>query len=456
MLSVDPSFLLSSLFTCCLKPFPVCNVFSWLTSPQLAAENHSVMPSKEIPIVSQSAAAQNDSDDEPTFPPYTGPAFLSYGFRPFFLGAALFGSLAILVWVVLFAGGVYAAFLYSPREWHVHEMLFGFIPALIAGFLLTAMPNWTDRMPLRGVSLLVLFLLWLAGRLLVAAPWFGSAFSAVVDGAFLVLLAAYVWREIIAAGCWDRAPIGMLVGFYACANIVFHVSALRGAPTDFPERFALAVMTLMLTIIGGRLTPTFTREFLAEKNMPRLPEIFSPIDGIAIILVLAGVITWVFQPESVWAGTMLLIAGAASMARLLSWGGWRTWREPLVLILHVGYGWVGLFLIALGVAILGIGFSTENAVHLLTTGAMGAMTLAVMTRASLGHTGRTRHADRLTVAIYLLVNVGALLRIFAPHSETPTTLTHTILGLSALCWGGAYVLFALHYGPYLVRPSLDD
>ena len=410
--------------------------------------------SSEIPIVSQSAAAQNDSDDEPTFPPYIGPAFLSYGFRPFFLGAALFGGLAILAWVVLFAGGVYAAFLYSPREWHVHEMLFGFIPALIAGFLLTAMPNWTDRMPLRGVPLLVLFLLWLAGRLLVLAPWFGSAFSAVVDGGFLVLLAAYVWREIIAAGCWDRAPIGMLVGFYACANIVFHVSALRGAPTDFPERFALAVMTLMLTIIGGRLTPTFTREFLAERNMPRLPEIFSPIDGIAIILVLAGVITWVFQPESVWAGTMLLIAGAASMARLLRWGGWRTWREPLVLILHVGYGWVGLFLITLGVAILGIGFSTENAVHLLTTGAMGAMTLAVMTRASLGHTGRPRHADRLTVMIYLLVTIGAMLRIFSPHAETPTALTYTILGLSALCWSGAYVLFALHYGRYLVRPSL--
>lgn len=449
VLVILPLYLLSEVIS-------VCNVFSWLTSPQLTVENHSVMSSKEIPIASQSAAAQNERDDEPTFPPYTGPAFLSYGFRPFFLGAALFGSLAILVWVVLFAGGMYAAFLYSPREWHVHEMLFGFIPALIAGFLLTAMPNWTDRMPLRGMPLLALFLLWLAGRLLVVAPWFGSAFSAVVDGAFLVLLAVYVWREIIAAGCWDRAPIGMLVGFYACANIVFHLSALRGSPTDFSERFALAVMTLMLTIIGGRLTPTFTREFLAERNRPRLPEIFSPIDGIAIILVLAGVITWVLQPESVGAGTMLLVAGAASMARLLRWGGWRTWREPLVLILHVGYGWVGLFLMVLGVAILGIGFSTENAIHLLTTGAMGAMTLAVMTRASLGHTGRVRQADRLTAMIYLLVNVGALLRIFAPHSDTPTTFTHTILGLSALCWGGAYVLFALHYGRYLVRPSLDD
>ncbi|WHZ28254.1 MAG: NnrS protein involved in response to NO [Nitrospira sp.] len=414
------------------------------------------MSSKEIPIAGQPAAAQSESDDEPTFPPYVGPAFLSYGFRPFFLGAAVFGSLAILVWVVLFAGGVQAEFLYPPREWHVHEMLFGFIPALIAGFLLTAMPNWTDRMPLRGAPLLSLFLLWLAGRLLMAAPLAGTSAGAVIDGAFLVLLAVYVWREVVTARVWDRTPIGILVSLYAVANILFHLSALRGAPTDFSERVALSVMTLLLTVIGGRLTPTFTREFLAGRNMTGLPEVFSPVDGVAIVLTLTGVATWIVRPESVWAGVMLVVAGVASMVRLLRWRGWCTWREPLVLILHGGYGWIGLFLMALGAAILGIGFSIENAVHLLTTGAMGAMTLAVMTRASLGHTGRVRHADRPTVMMYLLVTIGAMLRIFSPHAETPTTLTYTILSLSALCWGGAYVLFALHYGRYLVRPSLDE
>lgn len=412
------------------------------------------MSAKEIPIVSQPAGEA--VQEEPTFPRYTGPAFLSYGFRPFFLGAALFAGVAILWWVALFAGAVHTEFLYLPREWHVHEMLFGFIPALIAGFLLTAMPNWTDRLPLRGWPLLFLFLVWVAGRALVAAPLIGASTAAVIDGSFLVLLALYVWREIIAGGCWDRAPIGVLVSLYAGANIVFHLSALRGAPTDFPERVALSVMTLMLTIIGGRLAPTFTREFLAERNMAKLPEVFSPMDGAAIALVLVGVITWVLQPESLWAGVMLIVAGVASLARLLRWGGWRTWCEPLVLILHVGYGWVGLFLLTLGGAILGMGFSTENAVHLLTTGAMGTMTLAVMTRASLGHTGRPRHADRLTVAIYLLVNAGALLRIFTPNSDTPTALTHTMLGLSAFGWSGAYLLFALVYGSFLIRPSLDE
>ena len=414
------------------------------------------MSSNESQVIPAPVPAVPQADDEPAFPRYEGPAFLSYGFRPFFLGAALFGALSVLIWVALFAGKVQVVLLYSPRDWHVHEMLFGYLPALIAGFLLTAMPNWTDRMPLRGAPLLALFVLWLAGRLLVASPWLGPSTVAVIDGAFLVLLAAYVWREIIAARSWDRAPIGVLVSFFACANILFHLSALQGSPTDFPERLALSVMTMLLTVIGGRLAPTFTREFLAERNMTGLPEVFARVDGMAMVLVLVGVMSWIAQPETVWTGTMLVAAGVASVVRLLRWRGWRTWQEPLVLILHVGYGWVGLFLMALGTSILGIGFSPENAVHVLTAGAIGTMTLAVMTRASLGHTGRPRHADRITVMIYLLITIGAFLRIFTPNFDIPTTLTYAMLGLSALSWSGAYLLFVLVYGPFLIRPSLDE
>ena len=414
------------------------------------------MSSNESQVIPPPVPAVQQEDDEPTFPRYEGPAFLSYGFRPFFLGAALFAGLVVLTWVALFAGQIQAEFLYPAREWHVHEMLFGYLPALIAGFLLTAMPNWTDRMPLRGAPLLLMFLLWLAGRLLVMVPVAGGPVTAGVDGAFLVILGAYVWREIVAAGAWDRVPIGMLVSFFAGANILFHLSALQGRSTDFPERLALSVMTVMLTVIGGRLTPTFTREFFINEKLSRLPEVFSRVDGVAIVLVLAGAISWIAQPESLWTGLLLIVSGVASLVRLIRWKGWLTWPEPLVLILHVGYGWVGLFLLVLGGSILGFGLSTANAVHVLTSGAMGTMTLAVMTRASLGHTGRPRHADRLTVAMYLLVNAGALFRIFASNVETPTVLTHTMLGLSALGWSGAYLLFAFHYGPYLVRPSLDE
>ena len=414
------------------------------------------MSTQDSQTVQPPVVTAGGGDDDPTFPPYVGPAFLSYGFRPFFLSAALFGGLAIPLWVVAFAGVMHVDMLYPSHEWHVHEMLFGFIPALIAGFLLTAMPNWTDRMPLRGTPLLVLFLVWLAGRLFMALPGGSHAIGAVIDGAFLVLLAMYVWREILLGKVWDRAPIGVLVTLYAGTNIFFHLLVLRGLSTDVPERLALSIMTLMLTVIGGRLTPTFTREYLEEQSHTRLPALFSSVDATVIVSVLVAVFAWVVQPYGLWTGILLIVAGAGSIVRLLRWRGWLTWREPLVLILSIGYGWVGLYLLALGGSILGIGFSQANAIHLLTSGAMGAMTLAVMTRASLGHTGRPRHADRLTIVIYLLVNLAALLRIFVPSLENPTVLTHVILSLSAFGWSGAYLLFALVYGPYLLRPSLDE
>lgn len=415
------------------------------------------MSGKQIEItVSQPDRTEVESDDEPTFPPYDGPAFLSYGFRPFFLGASLFGGVAVPVWVLIFAGASHSNFLSTPRAWHVHEMLFGFLPAVITGFLLTAIPNWTGRPPLRGIPLLSLWVLWLAGRLLLAVPWPTLVVPAIVDGAFLVVLAAIVWREVAAGGSWSQAPIGVVISLYAGANVLFHVLALRGAATDLPERTALALIMLLLTMIGGRVTPNFTREFLVRAHKTVLPASLSRVDGVSIVLVVAGSLAWIVEPESLAAGGLLVAAGLANLMRLSRWRGWMAWREPLVLILHLGYGWVVLSLLALGGAMLGIGLPSANAVHVLTTGAVGAMTLAVMTRASLGHTGRPKHADTMTVLIYVLVNLGAMLRVFVPTPDVPTGLTHLMLGLAAVGWSGAYVLFALIYGPFLLRPSLDE
>src|SRR5215475_4117593 len=177
------------------------------------------MSGKQIDIqVSQPAQTEAESDDEPTFPRYNGPAVLSYGFRPFFLCAALFAGVAIPVWVLIFAGVSGAGFLYAPREWHVHEMLFGFLPAVMTGFLLTAIPNWTGRPPLRGIPLLSLLVLWLAGRLLLAMPWSIPFVAAIVDGAFLFVVAALVWRELAAGGSWGQTPIGVVISLYAGAN----------------------------------------------------------------------------------------------------------------------------------------------------------------------------------------------------------------------------------------------
>mgnify|MGYP001262096591 FL=1 len=386
-------------------------------------------------------------------PSYRGPAFFSYGFRPFFLGAALFAGVAIPIWILVLAEVGRLNVLYPARDWHVHEMVFGFLPAVITGFMLTAIPNWTDRPPIRGYELMLLFILWLAGRVLIAIPWFTPLVSAIVDGGFLVAVAGLVWREIIASKSWDRAPMGVLVSLLAGANILFHVLSLSGAETDRPERMALAMVMMLLALIGGRLIPNFTSELLANSGKVERPASFSRYDGLSIALVGFAVLSWIVQPSSMVTGWLFALAGLANLGRLVRWYGWATWREPLVLILHFGYGWFALSLLILGGSILGIGLPKEDAMHAFTSGAVGIMTLAVMTRASLGHTGRPRHAGPLTVLSYMLVNLGALLRVFGPMTDLPANF---VLAVAAGSWSGAYLLFALVYGPFILRPSLDE
>lgn len=386
-------------------------------------------------------------------PRYRGPAFLSYGFRPFFLCAALFAGLAVPTWALILSGTGQSSFFYPARDWHVHEMLFGFLPAVMTGFLLTAIPNWTDRPPVRGIPLLSMLLLWLAGRLAIAAPWPPPLAIVIVDGTFLILLAAVVWREIAAAKAWDRSPIGVLIGLYATANILFHLLALSGRETDLAERMAFAFIMMLLTLIGGRITPAFTSEYRAQHGLEGETLAFSRVDGLSIMLAGIAAVSWISAPQSMATGWILLAAGAANLLRLSRWRGWTTWREPLVLILHLGYGWVVLSMLALGTAILGLGLRSTDAVHALTTGAVGSMTLAIMTRATLGHTGRPRHAGSMTVMIYLLANLGAILRVFG---TTTGLSTNVALGLAAAAWSSAYLLFAVTYGPYLSRPSIDE
>ena len=383
---------------------------------------------------------------------YQGPAFFSYGFRPLFFGAALFAGVAVPAWILLLTG-VGDSEISAARQWHVHEMVFGFLPAVITGFLLTAIPNWTERTPIRGRELMLLCTLWLAGRLVMAVPFLTPLLSACVDAAFLVTVAGLVWREIAAAKSWSHAPIGGLISLYAGANILFHVLALSGAEMDLPARMALGLVMVLLALIGGRVTPNFTRDFLAEQGMSGQPAIFSRFDGLSVVLVGIAAVAWIVQPQAMMTGWMLVGAGLVNLGRLLRWYGWVTWREPLVLTLHLGYGWLALSLLILGGAILGWGLSTADAVHAFTTGAVGVMTLAVMTRASLGHTGRLKHAGPLTVCIYILVNVGALLRVFGPSFDLSTNL---VLGSAAMSWSGAYLLFALVYGPFLLRPSIAE
>lgn len=298
-----------------------------------------------------------------------------------------------------------------------------------------------------------LWILWLAGRGLIAVPWFTPLVSAVVDVAFLVAMAGIVWREIIAAKSWFHAPMAVVITVYAGANWLFHMQALSGGMTDVPERMALGLVMLLLALIGGRVTPNFTSEFLAQQGLSRQPASFSRFDGLSVALVALAAVVWTIQPHASVTGGILVAAGLVNLLRLSRWHGWLTLREPLVLVLHVGYGWLVLALLVLGCSIHGFGLPTTDAMHALTTGAVGVMTLGVMTRASLGHTGRPRHAGTATRFIYVLVMLGAMVRVFGPATGLAA---HLVLGLAALGWSGAYLLFAMFYGPYLLRPSLEE
>ena len=380
-------------------------------------------------------------------------ALFSYGFRPFFLGAALFAGLAVPAWIVMLAVGGGSTNLAAPREWHVHEMLFGFLPAVITGFVLTAVPNWTDRPPIKGRLLVGLFGVWFAGRMVLAWPCLPPVPAAIIDAAYLLMLTGVLWREIAGGKSWNHAPIGVLLSLYAAANVLFHLFAIKGLATDLPERLALGLDITLLAFIGGRVTPNFTREFLVQARRGEKPAPFSHLDMLAIGLVALASAIWAMLPQGAVAGWLLILAGVINLVRLSRWYGWFAWREPLVFVLHWGYGWLTLAMLLLGCAALGVGLPKEDVVHALTTGAVGVMTLGIMTRASLGHTGRSRHADAPTVSMYVLVTFGAILRVFGAGTGLPTTL---VLGAAAACWSGAYLLFALVYGPYLVSPSVDE
>jgi uncharacterized protein involved in response to NO len=379
---------------------------------------------------------------------YAGPSLFSYGFRPFFLSAAVWATAAVPLWVWTFLGGPLAI----DRNWHVHEMLFGVIAAVVAGFLTTAVPNWTGRMPVIGAPLAGLWILWLAGRIAMLTPPAFAPWAAVIDSAFLVVFAGVIAREVLAGKNWRNLPIALLTGVLALANIGFHLDTAvgLGGPNlgGMGERVAIGVVAIMLALIGGRVTPSFTRNWLKARAIAVEPAVFGIVDKAALVLTVAAMLLWVVLPTTAPVGALLVLAGLVHAVRLWRWRGWAARRDPLVAILHVGYGWLipGLILLGLGVAGL---IPSSAGLHALTAGAMGVMVLAMMTRASRGHTGRPLQADRTTVAIYLAANLATILRVAAPL--VPEAMAG-LLGLAALLWGVAFGGFALIYGRMLVTP----
>jgi uncharacterized protein involved in response to NO len=348
---------------------------------------------------------------------YAGPALFSYGFRPFFLGGAAWSAVSLVLWIPQFMGEFLLRGAYPPLDWHVHEMLFGYVAAVIAGFLLTAVPNWTGRLPINGAPLIALAALWLAGRLaLLFSAFIGVPVAAAIDTAFLIALAAAAAREIVAGHNWRNLRVLVLVGFLIAANVVFHCEVYFFGHAEYGARIGIAAVIMLISLIGGRIVPSFTRNWLARQEPGRLPHPFSRFDVGALAVSLVALTLWIALPQSAGAGVALLIAAAMQAVRLARWAGERTASDRLVLVLHVGYAFVPIGFALTGISALAPTWIPATVgIHAWTAGAIGLMTLAVMTRASLGHTGQALRAGAGTQALYLSV-VCAACRLHGFHA----------------------------------------
>ena len=377
---------------------------------------------------------------------YAGPALFAYGFRPFFLAAGLWAAFGILLWLPQFLGLVTVPTVFSALDWHIHEMLYGYVAASIAGFLLTAIPNWTGRLPVSGWPLAGLAGLWLAGRIAILfSADIGGVLAGAIDVSFLVTLAAVAAREIIAGKNWRNLRVLIVLGVLIAGNIVFHVEVLTKGAADYGIRIALGAVVGLIMLIGGRIVPSFTNNWLARNNPGRKPVPFSRFDTATIAGSVAALVAWIAAPFSAVSGVLLLVAGALQVLRLARWAGDRTVRDRLVLILHLAYAFIPLGFLLSGAAILWPQVPASAGIHAWTAGAVGLMTLAVMTRATLGHTGNALHAGPVTQAIYALVFLAAVLRIVAAF-----TGSLALLDYAGGAWIVGFATFAVVYGRLLV------
>jgi uncharacterized protein involved in response to NO len=383
---------------------------------------------------------------------HRGPAVFSVGLRPFFLFSALWAAIAAPLWLYAFLSG-------GPvgLSWHVHEMLFGYTGGVVVGFLLTAVPNWTGRLPVVGTRLALLFGLWLAGRAAMLAMALNADLASevwplIIDGLFLFAMAGVVWREVLAGKNWRNVPVAVMVTLFALANAGFHLEAGAGGVANLPTRLGLAVVALLIAVIGGRVTPSFTRNWQTRRGGP-MPAVSGRLDVVTLAVTAAGLVAWSVAPTHPAAGALLLASGGLNLVRLVRWRGDATVAEPLVWILHLGYLWLAAGLLFTGLSVAAPGLVPPSVgVHALTAGAIGVMTLAIMTRASRGHTGRPLAAGRVEVLIYVLINAAALSRV---TGGLLPTLYQPLLMVSAGLWSSAFLTFVVGYGPMLLSPRPD-
>jgi len=387
-------------------------------------------------------------------PRRTAQLVYTFGFRPFFLLAGLFASLGLLAWVGQWFGHVTIPAAVSPLIWHGHEMIFGYALAVIAGFLLTASANWLATKPFAGIGLFLLTLLWLAGRV---AYWSAAELPvwlvASLDLGFIAALFAVLAPPLIRGRAKRQLPLLGLLGLLFLANLLTYLEPL-GFPVDPRIGLILGVdlVAMLIGIMGGRIIPSFTGNALRARGIQAAPRLRPWLERLAAPSLALFVASDVWLEGTAVAGAIALLAAGLHALRLSGWQTRHTLNQPILWILHVGYGWLVLALALRGLADLSPVISTTAALHALTAGTIGVMTLGVMSRVALGHTGRALIVSRWTVAAYGLVNLAALIRVFVPLLLPD--LHSTAIAASGLLWSGAFLLFSLVYWPILTGPRV--
>lgn len=386
---------------------------------------------------------------------WTGPAIFSYGFRPFFLLGALWAAFAMVLWIGMLSGHAPLATRFDPTSWHAHEFLFGYLSAVMAGFLLTAVPNWTGRSPIMGWPLVGLVGLWLLGRLAIGISLFlPTVIVAILDLSFTIALGGIILREIIAGKNWRNLIVLALLGAFTITNLIFHVEAAVG---EYPAqgiglRSGLASALMMIALIGGRIIPSFTHNWLSKTGHDARPSRpMQSFDKAVLLVTLVGLVSWIAAPNHILTGLFLLCLAGLHFLRLIRWKGHLTISDPLILILHVAYGFFPLGALVAGLAILVPDIITKAASqHIWMAGTIGLMTMAVMTRATLGHTGQAMRAGAGTTALYLAIVSAVVARLMADIFPLQAMAFYQV---SAFLWIAAFAGFSLIYGGPLLRPK---
>lgn len=376
-------------------------------------------------------------------------ALFSYGFRTFFFVGAVWATTSMLLWTAILSGHIPFSSPYGLFAWHAHEFLFGYVGTIVTGFLLTAIPNWTGRTPVQGLSLCVLSAIWLAGRV---AIWFAGSFgpitAAVIDSCFLIAVTGTVLVELIAGKNYRNLKIAAILALLAACNIYFHFEVIVQGHASHSLKLALVLIVILIMLIGGRIIPSFTHNWLANRNSQNLPTSFNNFDSLFVSTSVLALVLWIVLPNSYFTGALLLLAALLQVFRLARWSGVQTLGEPLLFILHVGYFFIPLGFFAVGSSVLWPHFvPTGSAIHLWTTGAIGIMTLAMMTRVSRGHTGRRLTAPLATQIIFALILLSALIRpapIFLPEYAT------VLLEIASYSWICAFAVFLIFYSHSLI------